>query len=147
MKLLMSRISQNLKVVLDILEENRFSKVLDLGCGTGDFTVEICKKVGTNDVYGVKLYEKDIRSVRTKEIKANQADLNKDFPFQWQFFDVVHSNQVIEHLYNVDGFIRKIYRVLKPRGVTILSTGNLATLHNKVEKYFGVSFYPFRREV
>jgi len=89
---------ENRKVILGLLEKNKFAKVLDLGCDDGDFTIEIAKKVGANEVYGIELYENDIKSAKEKGIRVLRADLNTTFPFRDNSFDVVHSNQVIEHI-------------------------------------------------
>ena len=103
---------ENRKVILDLLEEKQSVKVLDCGCGTGDFTIKIAKK-GVNEVYGIELYENDIKSAKEKGIRVLRADLNTTFPFRDNSFDVVHSNQVIEHIYNTDGFILTM-KVVKP---------------------------------
>jgi len=44
----------------------------------------------------------------------------------------------LSSIYNTDGFIREIYRVLKPGGVAIISTINLASFNNIVFLILGV---------
>ena len=58
------------------------------------------------------------------------ADLNGRFPFEDARFDVVTSNQVIEHLVETDNFVSEIFRVLRPGGYAVVSTENLASWHN-----------------
>lgn len=57
-------------------------------------------------------------------------------------FDLVHANQVIEHLYETDLFIKEIYRILKKGGYAIISTPNLAGLHNIVSLILGKQPFP-----
>jgi SAM-dependent methyltransferase len=113
---------------------------LDLGCGSGELTVEIGKVVGGNDLYGIEIAEDYARLSQSKGIKCCRADLNKPFPIKDESFDVVIANQVIEHIYQTDLFVREIYRVLKFGGVTIISTPNLAEPTNIISLIMG--FHP-----
>jgi len=65
----------------------------------------------------------------------------EDFPFEDNFFDAVIALELIEHLYDPDHFLEEVYRVLKPSGYFILSTPNLASIHNRIALLFG--FQPF----
>jgi len=51
---------------------------------------------------------------------------------------VVWAEEVIEHIYDTDYFVREVYRVLKGSGVFILSTPNLASLINRFRLLFGL---------
>lgn len=65
----------------------------------------------------------------------------EDFPFEDNLFDAVIALELIEHLYDPDHFLEEVYRVLKPSGYFILSTPNLASIHNRIALLFG--FQPF----
>ena len=58
------------------------------------------------------------------------ADLNLRLPYDDGTFDVVCSNQVIEHLSDTDTFVAELHRVLRPGGFAVTSTENLASWHN-----------------
>lgn len=45
----------------------------------------------------------------------------KIFPFEDKSFDAVLTNQVFEHVFNPDNFMREIFRVLKPGGKLLLT--------------------------
>jgi len=90
---------------------------LDLGCGSGELTKEIGKRVGSNELYGVEIAEKYAQLAESNGIKVYRADLNKPFPIESESFDLVCANQVIEHLHQTDLFIKEIYRILKCGGV------------------------------
>lgn len=63
-------------------------------------------------------------------IKVSVYDLNGRWPFPDGKFDVVFSNQVIEHLHNTRLFAEEAYRVLKPGGTAIIASENLCSLLN-----------------
>ena len=79
---------------------------------------------------------------RAKGIKVHRSDLNEKLPFEDDTFDVVHANQLIEHLSDTDMFIKEVYRILKASGYLIISTPNLASFHNIICLLFGKQPYP-----
>ncbi len=58
------------------------------------------------------------------------ADMSTGLPFDDDSVEVIHSNQVIEHLAKTDLFLQEIQRVLRPDGYAVVSTNNLASWHN-----------------
>jgi ubiquinone/menaquinone biosynthesis C-methylase UbiE len=115
---------------LSLLKKNGSAKLLDLGCDDGEFTIETSKIIGTKIVYGLDVVEEKLCKAQQRGIKIIQSDLNKELPIKDNFFDVIISNQVIEHLIDVDLFVEEIYRILKPGGYAVISTENLASWHN-----------------
>lgn len=94
-------------------------RALDYGCGKGGVIVGALAK--NIDVYGADIFYKDGRirgyvekqgllNTRVKEI----VDGNTGFPSD--YFDLVVSNQVFEHVENLDSALEEIARVLKPGG-------------------------------
>ena len=99
------------------LKDNQ--KLLELGCGRGDFLNEFKKK--NLQVYGVDLsnYSQSFFS----ELNFKKVDLSKDkLPFEDNFFDVIYSKSFIEHFYYPDIIFKEAYRVLKPGGQIITLT-------------------------
>lgn len=121
---------ENKKSILNLLEKNPKAIMLDLGCDDGVWTAEIAKKIGTNKKYGVELVESRADLAEIHGVKVSRVDLNLKLHYKDNFFDVVHANQVIEHLSNTDSFIEEIHRILKPNGYAIISTENLSSWHN-----------------
>lgn len=94
-------------------------KILDAGCGRGDFT----KGFKDLDLRAYGLDIEDAKSELLKGIEVKYADIEKDkFPFASNTLDFVFSKSVIEHLKIPDNFIKEIYRVLKPGGRAIIMT-------------------------
>jgi SAM-dependent methyltransferase len=92
------------------------SKVLDIGCGNGDFTLELLKM--DFDVQGI-----DLAECEPLKERHSIVDLQVDkYPFPDNHFDIVFSKSVIEHLREPDYLIDEAYRVLKPGGIFICLT-------------------------
>jgi SAM-dependent methyltransferase len=57
-------------------------------------------------------------------------DLNQPLPFRSDSADVITVLDVLEHLVETWRFITEVYRVLKPGGVVLIDSPNLAAWHN-----------------
>ncbi len=110
--------------ILSLLGDSPQASLLDLGCGDGSFTGRMGKRMGTNNLSGIDIIERSCLGVVT-----TIRDLEEPFPFPDTFFDIVVASQIIEHIHDTDGFVKEIYRVLKPTGNAIISTPNLSSLH------------------
>lgn len=96
------------------------TKILDVGCGHGDFLRSVSAK--TNHTYGI---DPDKRALdRNTVIKNKYVGLAEELPFKDNFFDLVVSAWVFEHLENPRKAFQEIFRVLKPDGKLIFLTPN-----------------------
>lgn len=105
-------------------------RLLDLGCDDGSWTLELARALGTSDAHGVELVPEAARAAEAKGVSVHLADLNQPLPLDPSSFDLVHANQVIEHVSDVDLFVSEIRRVLRPGGVAVISTENGSSWHN-----------------
>ncbi len=133
---------ENRRFILNMAENNPHAKLLDCGCEKGDFTKILAEKVGTDDVWGIEFLDETARLAKENGINVYRVNLNGRLPIEDETFDVVFANQVIEHLYETDLFLKEIYRILKNRGYTIISTPNLAGFHNIFSLIFGKQPFP-----
>ncbi|MBF0556550.1 MAG: class I SAM-dependent methyltransferase [Nitrospirae bacterium] len=129
-KMFNSAMDLNKMNILSMLEPNTDAKLLDLGCNDGVWTTELANAAGTKNIYGIEIVEERIKLSKEKGIIVQSGDLNESFPFEDSMFDIIHANQVIEHIAYLDAFILEIYRVLKPGGYVIISTENGSSWHN-----------------
>src|SRR5882762_7958281 len=103
-------------------------RLCDLGCNDGGWTLEVGRRSG--HLHGVEIVLEQARLARGHGINAIVADLNQPLPYVDESFDLVHANQVIEHLDDVDMFLSEIYRILRRGGHTVISTENGSSWHN-----------------
>jgi SAM-dependent methyltransferase len=128
---------ENRQAILAALEPRPGGVLLDLGCSDGEVTSRIAQRAGTARTVGVELIDHLAEQARGRGIEVVGADLNARLPFDDATFDVIHSNQVIEHLWNTDNLLREIRRLLKPDGYAVVSTNNLASWHNVISLIIG----------
>jgi SAM-dependent methyltransferase len=117
--------------------ERAVGRMLDLGCNAGVRTSWIAEHLGATEVYGVEIDEERGRMAASKGIRVTVTDLNGPLPFDDGFFDLVVSNQVIEHLWDTDNFVAECFRVLRPGSVSVISTENLSGWHNIAAQILG----------
>lgn len=115
--------------------------ILDLGCDDGSWTEKLGGKYTNFSLSGVEVVEERYKEAINKKINIKSFDLNGSFDFENSSFDVVHCNQVIEHLYDTESFISEVYRVLKFGGTFIVSTVSLSSWHNIFSLLLG--YQPF----
>ena len=129
---------------ISYLEHEPGAKVIDLGCGDGEFTIKVEEKIGCNNLIGVDVFEYALNKAKVRGLNTRQVNLDKRLPFTENSFDVVVSHQVIEHLFFPVKFIKEVYRILKPKGYAIIGTENLASLDNISALILG--YTPFSME-
>lgn len=111
--------------------------MLDLGCDAGGRTTWLAERLGIPHVHGVEIDADRANLARAKGVDVVAADLSEQLPFDDEMFDLVMSNQVIEHVPDTDNFVSEAYRVLRPGGCALISTENLSAWHNVGSLLFG----------
>lgn len=110
-------------------------RVLDLGCRDGMLTASYRKG---NEVVGVDIDGKALEIAKTKlEIEVCWLDLNVEWPFPPESFDVIVACEIVEHLYVLDSFLKNVYETLKPQGLFIGSVPNAFRMRNRLKFLFG----------
>lgn len=114
------------------------NSMLDIGCWDGYKTIKYASKASVKNIYGIEIVPEKSKEANSKWIKTFSLIADKDrWPFDDESLDCVISNQVIEHLSDVDYFISESSRVLKKWGYLITSTNNLSSWHNIWALIFG----------
>lgn len=92
--------------------------ILDIGCGNGDISDYFAEK---NNQYAVDI--EDARNKKDSNVRFRLID-SEQLPYNDNFFDIVLSHHVIEHVKNQDLHLKEIHRVLKRGGICYLGTPN-----------------------
>lgn len=103
----------------------RGKDVLDVACGTG-YGTYLLSHVASR-VIGADISLESLSSARRRYQSANLDYVCLDaqkFPFREGSFEVVISLETVEHLVEPKGFLEECVRVLRPRGILVLSTPN-----------------------
>lgn len=111
------------KIIRNLIKKHRPSfgdeiKILDVGCGTGLLLKEM-ESLG--NCFGVDVSKKAVDFCGKRGIVNVQVADAAGIPYPDNTFDVAVALDVIEHIESDDKAISEIYRVLKPRGVAIIT--------------------------
>jgi 2-polyprenyl-3-methyl-5-hydroxy-6-metoxy-1,4-benzoquinol methylase len=116
--------SYQLAGLMVMLNPNKNTCILDLGCGNG-YLVNHLIELGYN-AYGIDASESGIGIARqTNPDRFFVQDLStRRLPEKLQsiMFDTIISTEVIEHLYNPEAFLKFCNEQLSPGGELIIST-------------------------
>ena len=90
-------------------------KILDYGSGNS-ILLSLLYFLGYKNLFGVDVVlnkKRDILFKISKFNKSNFSLIDKSLPFADKFFDLVISNTVIEHVFDVENYFKETSRVLK----------------------------------
>lgn len=129
--------------ILDCLERDSSASVLDVGCDDGAWTEQVRRKLGVppGAVHAIEIVGERAELARRRGFDVRTHDLDERWPFADDSFDVVHANQVIEHVNRLDHFVAELRRVLVPDGIAVVCTENLASWHNVAA--LAIGYQPF----
>lgn len=101
--------------------------ILDIGCGGGLITIPLSQQGG--NLTAIDASEENILTaqeyIKNKGLKINFLKSTiEELAAGGEQYDVVLCLEVIEHVNNVEDFVRNIASVIKPNGMIILSTIN-----------------------
>lgn len=107
-------------------------KLLDVGCGTGDFL-----KVAQGQGWQVSGTEISANAAQKVSSRINGivyvGDLNS-INFANQKYDVITAYHVIEHLLDPVSFLKQIEKILEPSGIVFLETPNIGGIGFKISR-------------
>ena len=131
--------SISLKKKLNLI--NSFSseekKLLDVGCGTGDF-LETAQQ-NNWQVSGIEP-NKQARAIANKKTDNSVFEIEQLLKFESNSFDVITLWHVLEHLPNLDDHIAVFKKLLKPNGTLIIAVPNHESYDAKYYKQFWAAY-------
>lgn len=112
-------------------------KILDIGCGTGDFLQTAKQNKWT--VFGIEPNEQ-AREIANKKTNHSVFKTNQLLKFKANSFDVITLWHVLEHLPNLEEQISIFKRLLKPNGTLIIAVPNYKSYDAKHYKQFWAAY-------
>ena len=127
-----------LKRILSKTDFHSGTKVLDFGCGTGNYTCAV-KKLTDAHVYGVEPSDGMREKAMAKEMDI--AFLKGDhtgIPVDDTSIDLLYMTDVIHHIPDLRRMFHEFYRVIKPKGFICILTES----HKQIESRFWSAYFP-----
>ena len=91
---------------------------LEVGCGQGDFLRSV-HRIPRFEAQGVDFAEAPLSYAKSLGLKVSQGDFDSQ-KFDSETFDLIVALHVLEHVQDVNETLKKMYRLLKPKGMIFL---------------------------
>lgn len=115
------------KLVIPVINEYLQSKktVLDIGCGGGSLSMYMAAKgnkvLGIDiSIHAVLAAQKSAKFMDLKNLSFKAMEFPNEIPIDT--YDFIFCSEVIEHLENDNLALKKMYQLLKPTGILIITT-------------------------
>lgn len=145
------------RIFPDIIKKRNHKRIIDVAAGIGYVAERISNNYSECQFFCNDLSPTCLQNLKKLQIPVVNFDLdtaNGGFPFSSGSFDGVIALATIEHIIQVDDFIKEIARILEPEGCLYLSAPNYASLlymtpflftgrtfHNPLDKNTRYEFY------
>jgi 2-polyprenyl-3-methyl-5-hydroxy-6-metoxy-1,4-benzoquinol methylase len=132
-------------MLLSAMEINTETKILEIGCGTGEIANFVAKKTKAQ-VLGIDICKPFIEEAKKLHLLPNLnfevLDFNQPKSLSGEKFDYIIGNGILHHLYyDLDAALQNIRQLLKPNGKLIFLEPNI------INPYCYIIFtYPYFRK-
>lgn len=114
---------KNYNNIIDMINLKKVSRILDVGCGTGEILNILSKQNKKYELYGVdiskKMIEVAVKKDKAKKIKYICCD-SENIPLKDNYFDLIITSESFHHYPNPNNVLKEFKRVLKANGRIIL---------------------------
>jgi SAM-dependent methyltransferase len=129
------------------------SSVLEIGCGSGRYALDLAKTTGCRLV-GLDVNAPGVQNANAlaaamglqTRVRFEQCDASKNLPFEDGSFDAVFANDVLCHLAGRSRVLHEIFRVLKQGGRILFSDalviGGMIS-HEEIATRSSIGFYVY----
>ncbi len=107
-------------------------RCIDVGCGDGALAGQWLARKGF-DYHGVDVSANAIHEARAAGLRAEVIEDASVLPFATETFDAAICVEVLEHLFLPLAALEEIRRILKPGGVLIVTTPNVAYWRRRLD--------------
>ena len=123
---ILEKIKNHFKIKSDKVNSLRGLNILDIGCG-GGLISEPMTRLGAN-VTGIDASEKNINIAKLHSQKSglqiNYQNTSPENMKDFEKFDVILNLEIVEHVDNVNLYIKSCYKLLKKNGIMFTATIN-----------------------
>lgn len=113
------------KDILPLLP-TKLSKVLDIGCGTGNSLKWVKDNCACEWIGGVELNPEAAAEARNKLDDLYEGNIEHiDLPIKPSTLDLILCLDILEHLINPWGVVSRLQKLLKPGGAFVVSLPNI----------------------
>ena len=134
------KLSRKDKGIISCLENFglKEKKCLDIGPGTGRW-IQFIAGNKPDCIAAIDISSESLSRCSSNCEYLQKANLELDkFDFEDDFFDVVVSFEVLEHLQDPSNYLKEVQRVTKPGGLILMSLPNIASFISRVRLLLGI---------
>lgn len=108
------------EAIRNALENKKFNRALEFGCGTGLITFSLHELFDQIDMVDsskemIEVTKDKIKTYQLNQVHAYHLDLTKE-SLGRSTYDVIYSSMVLHHVMDVEGLLNTLYGLLKPGG-------------------------------
>jgi ubiquinone/menaquinone biosynthesis C-methylase UbiE len=124
LQFLIFRRSHNM-FISNIIRDPRKVRILDVGCGTGEFAMKLKSYKNDAIVYGLDISSEMINAAKAKfngEIDFRIGDV-EHMPYEDNYFDYLTCSHSFHHYPHKKKAVREMFRILKNKGKIMIIDG------------------------
>lgn len=133
-------------LILEHIKDKSPCSILDIGCRWGDDLQRIAAINFNINIFGIDVDLGVLKAASKKLKKFQDVYLlqaeGKSAAFKDNYFDIIFSSEVIEHIEEVEKFLKEVYRILKKQGIFIVTTPSRLNYTHLIGKIIP---YPFKK--
>ena len=134
--------AQNTDLWLNLITKlsgvSKGARLLDLGCGTGRFSLPVATRLGFN-VTGADSSAEMLTKAKQKDSNCKVSWILADagaLTFPDYSFDIVFMSHLLHHVDSPLSVLKECHRILVPSGVLLIRYGSMDQIRNDVEHMF-----------
>ncbi|MDD3706045.1 MAG: methyltransferase domain-containing protein [Clostridiaceae bacterium] len=129
---------EELHSLLQGIEICEGTTILDIGCGTGNYT-NLLERITGAKVYGLDASEGMLSKAKEKNSKITFVLGDAcNLPFEDNYFSFIYMTDVIHHIQDIDKMFYEIFRVLQIGGRVCIATQS----HKQIDLRYTTEFFP-----
>jgi len=114
---------ENRRAILAAVRPIEGGRMLDLGCASGHFTIELARRAQAGEIHGVEFVEDWAADARGRGIQVVATDLAERLPYDDASFDCIYAWSVFSHIDEPaqEAWLLELRRILAPDGTLLVS--------------------------